>query len=278
MKLSWTAVTGAARYELWVWWNSVTDWQQIGGNSLTGTTFTHTDVVAGTTYYYTVRAVNANGEIGELSTNVPVTVDTSGPTATATATLTPTPTATLTPTVTHTPTVTATSTPTATPSATSTATPGSLGYETDRAALIALYNATDGPNWDDNANWNTSEPLDFWHGIDTDPDIDGRVTSLKQKNNGLRGTLPAALGNLSNLIYLNLWGNQLTGAIPSQIGSLSNLETLVLYRNTLSGQIPAALGNLASLEATRALREQTERAGPHRSGKPLQTTYNESQR
>ena len=135
-----------------------------------------------------------------------------------------------------------TPTPTATP-------PGSPGYETDRAALIALYNATDGPNWDDNTYWNTHRYLDAWFGIDTDPDgpLLGRVVSLKRKNNGLRGRLPAALGNLAKLKWLNLWGNQLTGAIPPQLGNLSNLETLVLYENNLSGQIPAALGNLSSL-------------------------------
>ena len=33
---------------------------------------------------------------------------------------------------------------------TKTATPTSGG---DRAALVALYNATDGPNWNDNTNW-----------------------------------------------------------------------------------------------------------------------------
>ena len=42
IELSWTAVTGAARYELWTWWNAETGWQQIGGDDLTGTTFSHT--------------------------------------------------------------------------------------------------------------------------------------------------------------------------------------------------------------------------------------------
>ena len=53
-------MTGAARYELWVW-DSVNDGRQIGGNSLTGRTFTHTGVVAGRTYHYAVRAVGATG-------------------------------------------------------------------------------------------------------------------------------------------------------------------------------------------------------------------------
>ncbi len=133
------------------------------------------------------------------------------------------------------------------PTPTPTATPGNPGYETDRAALIALYNATDGPNWDDNTYWNTNRSLEYWFGVGVFPSRLGRVSSLKRKNNGLKGTLPAELGNLAKLKYLNLWGNQLTGAIPSELGNLSNLEKLELYENDLSGQIPATLGNLSSL-------------------------------
>ena len=42
VELSWTTVHGATRYELFVW-DSVNEWRQIGGDSLTGTTYTHTD-------------------------------------------------------------------------------------------------------------------------------------------------------------------------------------------------------------------------------------------
>ena len=42
VELSWTTVHGATRYELLVW-DSVNDWRQIGGDGLTGTTYTHTD-------------------------------------------------------------------------------------------------------------------------------------------------------------------------------------------------------------------------------------------
>ena len=73
VEVSWTAVVGAARYELWVW-DSVNEWAQIGGNSLTGTTYTHSDVTAGTTYYYAIRAVNADGETSAWSDFVPATV------------------------------------------------------------------------------------------------------------------------------------------------------------------------------------------------------------
>ena len=46
--LSWTVVSGATRYELWVWY-SVNSWREIGGDNLTGTSHTHADVTAGTT-------------------------------------------------------------------------------------------------------------------------------------------------------------------------------------------------------------------------------------
>ena len=69
VELSWTTVHGATRYELLVW-DSVNDWRQIGGDGLTGTTYTHTDLVAGATYFYTIRAVNADGETSAWSDQV----------------------------------------------------------------------------------------------------------------------------------------------------------------------------------------------------------------
>ncbi len=62
IEFSWNAVSGAVRYELMVWWSPLSDWQPFGGNSLTGTSYTHTDVTAGRKYHYTIRAVNAGGE------------------------------------------------------------------------------------------------------------------------------------------------------------------------------------------------------------------------
>ena len=36
---------------------------------------------------------------------------------------------------------------------------------TDREALIALYNATDGESWERNDKWLSSEPVGEWHGV-----------------------------------------------------------------------------------------------------------------
>ena len=67
----------------------------------------------------------------------------------------------------------------------------------DRAALIALYEATNGPNWVDVENWLTDAPLGDWYGVATDDS--GRVVRLHLSNdNDLSGPIPPELGNLAN--------------------------------------------------------------------------------
>ena len=109
----------------------------------------------------------------------------------------------------------------------------------DRAGLVALYNATDGPNWVYAENWLTDAPLGEWYGVRIRGA--GRVFSLRLFN-GLKGVIPPELGNLSNLEVLALSSNQLTGPIPPELGNLSNLEVLALSRNQLTGPIPPELG------------------------------------
>ena len=126
----------------------------------------------------------------------------------------------------------------------------------DRAALVALYEATDGPNWVNNANWLTDAPLAAWYGVDTD--VSGRVIRLdlsrrkegaEQTGNGLLGSIPPELGNLSNLEELDLGRNSLTGTIPPELGQLSNLRRLDLGYNGLHGRIPPELGSLGDLQS-----------------------------
>ncbi len=35
----------------------------------------------------------------------------------------------------------------------------------DSLALIALFDSTDGANWNTNTNWLTGQPVSMWHGI-----------------------------------------------------------------------------------------------------------------
>ena len=105
--------------------------------------------------------------------------------------------------------------------------------------LVALYHATDGPNWNNSDNWLSDAPLYEWHGrhyqhlpryciISQGQPVDGGDTG--------------ELGNLANLEWLSLSRNQLTGAIPAELGNLANLEGLYLNYNQLTGAIPAEAG------------------------------------
>ena len=121
-----------------------------------------------------------------------------------------------------------------------------INVTADRAALVALYNATGGANWTNNTNWLSNEALSEWHRVETDED--GRVTALRLVANELSGGIPAELwGNLTNLQVLSLSTNTLSGEIPAELGSLTNLQILSLSANGLSGEIPEELANLANL-------------------------------
>ena len=105
-----------------------------------------------------------------------------------------------------------------------------------RAALVALYNSTDGANWRRNANWNTTAPVADWYGVTTDNN--GSITRLYLDSNSLSGSIPTEIGDLTNLTSLWLPSNSLSGSIPAEIGDLANLTSLLLYSNKSVGVDP----------------------------------------
>ncbi|KAI9350822.1 hypothetical protein BDR26DRAFT_1003637 [Obelidium mucronatum] len=63
----------------------------------------------------------------------------------------------------------------------------------------------------------------------------------------LYGPIPIELGNLNRLSHLSLSCNKLTGSIPKEFGALGSLTHLTLYKNCLSGELPKELGKLVTL-------------------------------
>ncbi|KAL4655158.1 hypothetical protein ACB092_01G431400 [Castanea dentata] len=119
-------------------------------------------------------------------------------------------------------------------------------------------------------NWKASaDPCDNWEGIRC---TSSRVTSLiltsmnlmgklaseisqlselqtldLSYNKNITGQLPSSIGNLMNLIHVNLIGCSFSGSIPDTIGNLQKLITLSLNNNSFSGHIPTSIGRLSNL-------------------------------
>ena len=148
--------------------------------------------------------------------------------------------------------------------------------DTDRAVLVALYEATNGDSWKNVDGWLSANPLNQWYGVQTNSY--GRVTGLNLAGNELSGEIPTELADLSALEELRLGDslvaqsragchyitdrsaliaaiqvgqlrpNQLTGEIPPELGNLSNLRVMNLGYNQLTGEIPPELGRLSNLQ------------------------------
>ena len=132
--------------------------------------------------------------------------------------------------------------------------PCTICSESDSLALVALYNATDGPNW--NITWDLNEPVENWYGVKLNDDccvseIDmgssNELMNLGFSNNNLVGTIPDEIGDLTNLNVLDLSSNFLTGEVISKITSLINLETLNLFNNSFDGSVPDEISDLTNL-------------------------------
>ncbi len=142
--------------------------------------------------------------------------------------------------------------------------------EQDSLALVAFYNSTGGPNWNNNTNWLTG-PVSSWYGVIVEgnrvvklgynfafnnlngylpPEI-GNLTALKKltpgNNPGLSGVIPDEIGNLKFMTGLGIGNCSLTGAIPNSIGNCSLLKFINLWENLLTGPIPPEIGLLDSL-------------------------------
>ena len=72
----------------------------------------------------------------------------------------------------------------------------------------------------------------------------------------LAGDIPANLGNLSALKYLNLQKSSLSGALPLSVGNLSKLEYLYLQDDSISGSLPETIGGMVNLKDFRIANNQ----------------------
>ena len=119
-------------------------------------------------------------------------------------------------------------------------------------------------------NWSNDTAMSEWDGVRlggspqrvqylllTDQDLNGSIpailgnlTQLRRidlDENDLTGEIPPQLGNLKKLTHLYLFENHLNGAIPPELGYMNSLQVLYLEDNQLTGEIPAKLGKLSNI-------------------------------
>jgi Leucine-rich repeat (LRR) protein len=116
---------------------------------------------------------------------------------------------------------------------------------TECNALVALYDSTNGANWNNKlGGWKAINTPCDWQGVTCSG---GHVTQIALWQDNLAGPLPIELNDLTYLQQLSLEFNQLTG-IPAELsGLINNLDGLDLYSNQLTGGIPPALDDLVNL-------------------------------
>jgi hypothetical protein len=118
----------------------------------------------------------------------------------------------------------------------------------DRSALMSLFNATDGPNWNRNTGWGIDDPckLPNWRYVVCTID-NTFVLLLILGSNGLGGELPPELGSFLALIEFSVERNEIGGQIPEEISMLTRLRLLQLSSNKFVGPVPGALMQLRDL-------------------------------
>ena len=125
--------------------------------------------------------------------------------------------------------------------------------DTDRAALVRLFEQSDGDNWKNKASWlDGSAPLAEWHGVSTDSALN--VTQLKLNDNGIM-KLGAAIKFLRFLVHLDLSNNPLLDGRSSLKWNShyridSKCSTLMLHslKITCFLGLPDTIGDLKNLK------------------------------
>ncbi len=103
--------------------------------------------------------------------------------------------------------------------------------EQDYNALKDLFNSTNGENWKNNRGWLTGADVADWYGITVKK---ARVTEIHLTQNLLAGELPESLGDMKELVHINMHYNTLKGQLPESVVNLPKSPRLYFSNNSIT--------------------------------------------
>ncbi|CAI9761949.1 unnamed protein product [Fraxinus pennsylvanica] len=112
----------------------------------------------------------------------------------------------------------------------------------DAAVMQELKKNINAPS---SLGWTDSDPCN-WKNVQCSKN-DKRVTRIQIGRQGLKGSLPPNLNNLTSLQYFEVQLNELTGSLPSLAG-LSSLQSLLLNNNNFTSIPPDFFNGMTSLQ------------------------------
>ncbi|XP_057960882.1 receptor protein kinase TMK1-like [Malania oleifera] len=112
----------------------------------------------------------------------------------------------------------------------------------DASVMLALKKSLNAPS---KLGWTNSDPCQ-WDNVGCSPDK--RVIRIQIGRQGLTGTLPANIGNLTRLQRFEVMFNELSGDLPSMAG-LDQLQVLLLSNNSFSSIPSDFFSGMSSLQA-----------------------------
>ena len=124
-----------------------------------------------------------------------------------------------------------------------------LGHKADSLALVAIFNATGGAdNWHPDRVWDLTKPINEWYNVKLNDE--GRVTQVNlPKGTVTKGwTLPAAVGDLTEMTNFRIIGSNLTGALPEEIYNMTKLVSFYLTNNTPTWTLSSKIAGMTDLK------------------------------
>jgi hypothetical protein len=130
-------------------------------------------------------------------------------------------------------------------------------HPSDCYGLTEIAKSLNYQGWVKNTKWMEDKSVCLWHGITCDSN--GRVTGVSLKANNLKGKLPDAIGNLTELEafdiqggrpedYHGCVGNDLqNNSIPESLYTLKKLSDLNLEYTCTAGKLSKNIGNLKEM-------------------------------